>query len=88
MVQFYEEHILQEGDLILYSKPSSIWKGVKEGLFLLNPNVVYILGSESKCSFWEDIWLNGRKVSKLFQITLEVEYARNYSIAQMRENTV
>lgn len=83
---FMKNRYYRKGRPISYSKSSSIWKGIKEGLLLLNPDVFYILGSNSKCSFWGDRWLNGRKISEYFSIRPELEHTRHHTVAQICEN--
>lgn len=65
---------------INYYKSSSIWGGIKEGLFKSSQDTQVIFGRQSSTKIWFDNWFKGGRLTDAMNPTQALEFTRNWSI--------
>lgn len=76
----------RNGKPVSYYLSSSIWKGIRLGLLTVALDIKWIMGRNSKQSFWKDYWLNGRKLSLFINIPTYLSQIKDYSIGDFQRD--
>lgn len=79
---FVRKRYYRNGTIINYHRSSSICGGIKVGLLLVTLDVQWIIGRQSKISWWKN-WLNGRSLESLIHMPLELKFTEYFTISQI-----